>query len=307
MASKYKTRIDLNNRNNAHTLTVELIGHDKRVLDVGTATGYVAEALVGRGCRVTGIELDPEAAFKAAQYCERVIVGDVESLDLDVELGEESFDVITFGDVLEHLKNPLRVLQRFKPFLRNYGYVVVSVPNIAHGSVRLALMQGKFQYRPLGLLDDTHLRFFTRETVEQLFNDAGFSVGELERTRLGIFDTEIEVNREAVTQELLRIVRDDPEAETYQFVLLGYPLNALTDGSVQPEEARPFPEQIAQRDRLIYELDRKVRHLGELQRRLGDREERLAQREEEVSNLMRSLADRNKELARHLRLRGSAR
>src|SRR5215217_8074158 len=196
MASKYESRINLENRNSSHALMVELVGHGKRVLDAGCGTGDLAEALAERGCRVTGIEIDPEAARQAEKYCERVIVGDVEDLDLSEYLDDEPFDVILFGDVLEHLKDPLRTLDRLKPSLRPEGHVVASIPNVAHGSVRLALMQGKFQYSPLGLLDDTHLRFFTRESVEQLFEDAGFLITELKRTLVGIFDTEIEIDRE---------------------------------------------------------------------------------------------------------------
>ena len=151
------------NTNNSHTLIVNLVGREKKVLDVGTATGYVAEILSGYECQVTGIEVDPESARKAEGVCQKVVVGDVENLDLSGELEKESFDVVVFGDVLEHLKDPLHTLKRLKPFLNPEGYVVASIPNVAHGSVRLALLKGKFQYQSLGLLDDTHLRFFTRE------------------------------------------------------------------------------------------------------------------------------------------------
>src|SRR5215218_1856672 len=198
MTSKYETEPNLDDRNSSHALITELVGPDKRVLDVGCAAGNLAEVLTGRGCRVTGIELDPEVARRAEERCERVIVGDVERLDLGAELDEGSFDVVLFGDVLEHLKDPLQTLKRLKPFLRAEGYVVASIPNVAHGSVRLALLQGRFQYRSLGLLDDTHLRFFTRESVGQLFEDAGFLITDFRRTIQGIFMTEIEVDANRV-------------------------------------------------------------------------------------------------------------
>lgn len=217
--SKYDTEIDLSVQNNSHTLVTELVGREKLVLDVGASTGFLAKTLAAYGCRVTGIELDPEAARQAAEHCERVVVGDVESLDLSGELDGASFDVIVFGDTLEHLKDPLQTLERFKPFLRRGGFVVASIPNVAHGSVRLALLQGRFQYRPLGLLDDTHLHFFTRESVEQLFEDAGLRISELRRTRRGIFNTEVEVDRALVPGEVLETIQRDPEAQTYQFVL----------------------------------------------------------------------------------------
>jgi 2-polyprenyl-3-methyl-5-hydroxy-6-metoxy-1,4-benzoquinol methylase len=295
MASKYETKLNLDDRSSSHALIIELLGLDKRVLDVGCATGNLAEVLAGRGCRVTGIEIDPEAARQAEKHCERVIVGDVESLDLGAELDEADFDVIVFGDVLEHLKDPLQTLRRFKPFLQTEGYVIASIPNIAHGSVRLALMQGRFRYRSLGLLDDTHLRFFTRETVEQLFDDAGFLIADLRRTTRGVFDTEIEIDREQLPPEVLRLVEEDPEASTYQFVLSAY---RFGEAGMLAQDVRLLSEQLASRDRMIYELNRKLRNFEELKRLLDDRTEQLTEKEQEVSRLAHELAERNDRLAR---------
>jgi 2-polyprenyl-3-methyl-5-hydroxy-6-metoxy-1,4-benzoquinol methylase len=295
MASKYETKLNLDDRSSSHALIIELLGLDKRVLDVGCATGNLAEVLAGRGCRVTGIEIDPEAARQAEKHCERVIVGDVESLDLGAELDESVFDVIVFGDVLEHLKDPLQTLRRFKPFLQTEGYVIASIPNIAHGSVRLALMQGRFRYRSLGLLDDTHLRFFTRETVEQLFKDAGFLIADLRRTTRGVFDTEIEIDREQLPPEVLRLVEEDPEASTYQFVLSAY---RFGEAGMLAQDVRLLSELLARRDRMIYELNRKLRNFEELKRLLDDRTEQLTEKEQEVSRLAHELAERNDRLAR---------
>lgn len=295
MASKYEARIDLENENSSHTLIVELVGRGKRVLDVGCATGELAGILAEHGCRVTGIEVDPEAARRAEERCERVIVGDVEALDPGAELADESFDVIVFGDVLEHLKDPLRTTRRLEPFLRPEGYVVASVPNVAHGSVRLALVQGKFPYTPLGLLDDTHLRFFTRENVEQLFEDAGFLITELRRTSRGVFDTEVDVDRERVSDEVLELVQEDPESSTYQFVLTAHRVGAA---GTSAKRARLLAEELAERDRVIYELNRKLRNFEELQRLLDERNRQLAEKEQEVSRLVQAVADRNDRMAR---------
>ncbi len=295
MTSKYETEPNLDDRNSSHALITELVGHDRRVLDVGCATGNLAEVLAERGCRVTGIEIDPEAARQAEKHCERVIVGDVERLDLGTELDEESFDVVLFGDVLEHLKDPLQTLKQLKPFLRAEGYVVASIPNVAHGSVRLSLMQGRFQYRSLGLLDNTHLRFFTRESVERLFKDAGFLITELRRTSRGIFDTEIEIDRELVPEEVMRLVEEDPEASTYQFVLTAH---RFGEAGMLAQNIRLLSEQIAKRDRIIYELNRKLRNFEDLQRLLDDRTEQLAEKEREVAELAQEVAERNDRLAR---------
>jgi O-antigen biosynthesis protein len=274
---------------------VEFVGRGKRVLDVGCAAGDLARVLVERSCAVTGIEIDPEAAHQAETHCERVVVGDVEELDLSELLGDEAFDVIVFGDTLEHLKDPLRTLDRLKPFLRSEGYVVASIPNVAHGSVRLALIQGKFRYSPLGLLDNTHLRFFTRASVEQLFEDAGFLITGLKRTLRGIFDTEIEIEEALIPDEVLELVQADLESSTYQFVLAAH---RFGEAGTSAKRGRFLSEQLAERDRIIYELNRKLRNFEELKRQLDERTEQLAQREQEVMRLAQEVADRNERMAR---------
>jgi 2-polyprenyl-3-methyl-5-hydroxy-6-metoxy-1,4-benzoquinol methylase len=295
MASKYETKPNLDDKNTSHALIAEAVGHNKRVLDVGCAAGDFAEVLVGHGCAVTGIELDPEAARQAERHCERVIVGDVEHPDTVNELDEGSFDVVVFGDVLEHLKDPLTALKHLKPSLKPEGYAVASIPNVAHGSVRLALLQGRFRYRSLGLLDETHLRFFTRESVERLFGDAGFLITDLKRTSRGIFGTEVEVDRDAVPEEALRLVQADPESLTYQFVLTAH---RFGEAGRSAQTIRLLTDQLAGRDRLIYELQRKLRDFDDLQRLLDARTEELAEKQREASRLAREAADSNDRLAR---------
>lgn len=303
MIPKYDNELDLSVRNNSHTLTVELVGCNKEVLEIGPATGYVSKALVDRGCRVTGIEIDAEAAKKAADVCDRLIVGNVEDLNLDEALEGESFDVILCGDVLEHLKDPLDALRRLKSFLRPEGYVVASLPNIAHGSVRLALMQGKFPYAPLGLLDETHLRFFTRESVEKLFNDTGFLIDVLERTVRDILDSEVQFDREAVPEEILDLVRQDPESRTYQFVLKASPSNDTETVVELRNRNRLLLDQLARRDRLVYELNQDLRGLDDTRYLLDRRNKELAAKEEETSLLKQRISDLNGQLNKNEKLR----
>jgi 2-polyprenyl-3-methyl-5-hydroxy-6-metoxy-1,4-benzoquinol methylase len=306
MANRYDTSVDLSERNNSHTLIVELVGHSRCVLDVGASTGFLARVLTERGCTVTGIEIDPESARLAEESCERVIVGNVEELDLDAEIGEETFDVLVFGDVLEHLKDPLLSLERFKPFLNPGGHVVASIPNIAHGSVRLALLQGNFRYRPLGLFDNTHLRFFTRESVEEMFERAGFLVTDLRRTTQGLFTTEIEVDGGRVPDDVVGLLQDDPEATTYQFVLAAKPYGEA--GIPAADHGRPTGELIdllhglsspeAGGSGFVYDLIRKLRDLEDLRHLLGVRTKQLARSEQRASDLAQEVVDLKGRLAR---------
>ena len=196
-----------------------------RVLEFGCATGYMSEVLKNRlGCTVVGVEIDRDAAAIAEQHTERVIVGDAEKIDYAAELAGEEFDVVLFADVLEHLKEPGDVLRRVRPFLADNGVAIASIPNIAHASVRLALLGGEFRYREWGLLDDTHLRFFTRASIQDLFEESGYVITNWLRQRLDVGETEIDVPQ--VPDAVREWLASDPEATTYQFVL-----RALVSGS----------------------------------------------------------------------------
>src|SRR5438874_922 len=154
-ASRYHVEIDVDS-NSTHANILRLVGTRKRVLELGCATGHMSRILADRACDVTAIELDAQAAERASAYCERVIVGDLDQLDFEQELGAERFDVAIAADVLEHLKDPSAVLRSVRNYLRPDGYVVASIPNIAHMSIRLALLSGRFPYSETGLLDRTH-------------------------------------------------------------------------------------------------------------------------------------------------------
>ncbi|HVL06634.1 MAG TPA: methyltransferase domain-containing protein [Acidimicrobiales bacterium] len=242
---RYDTDVDLSNHNNSHTLMVELVGGTKRVLDVGCATGYLARALVERGCTVSGVELDAEAAEEARPYLERLVIGDLETMDLAEAFGDDRFDVVVFGDVLEHLRNPLPVLRQAKALLADRGSVVVSIPNIAHGSVRLALLAGRFDYQDLGLLDSTHVRFFTRSSLERLFREAGMVPIDVRRTTAGFFDTPIPVSEGEFAPEVVDTVRADPESATYQFVLRAVSDDAEATVSRLRADAEALRDRIA--------------------------------------------------------------
>jgi 2-polyprenyl-3-methyl-5-hydroxy-6-metoxy-1,4-benzoquinol methylase len=209
-----------------HNLVVGLVPEGSSVLEFGCATGYMSDVLARRrGCRVVGIEIDPRAAAEASAHAERVIVGDAETLDLDEHLGDERFDAVLFADVLEHLRDPAAVLRRVRPFVADGGVIVASIPNVAHVSVRLALMRGEFRYREVGLLDDTHLRFFTRDSIVDLFESTGFVVTTWLRRRVDPDDAEIAAPAE-IPDDVRSWLGSDPELTTYQFVVRAVPSEA---------------------------------------------------------------------------------
>lgn len=150
----------------------------RRVVEVGCSTGTLAQALKVRrpGVQVTGLELDPKAADIARQRCDQVLQLDIEQADGALYRDLAESDCWVFGDVLEHLRDPWRVLTEVRRVLAPGGCVIASIPNAQHWSVQARLNMGAFNYEATGLMDRTHLRWFTRQTMLQLFDQAGLRV-----------------------------------------------------------------------------------------------------------------------------------
>jgi 2-polyprenyl-3-methyl-5-hydroxy-6-metoxy-1,4-benzoquinol methylase len=217
--SKYDTTLDPAISNNSHYQLLDLVGGRKSVLDVGCATGFLAEALVQRGCVVSGIEYDADAAEQARRHLDQLVVGDLNDLDLAEAFGGRTFDVIILGDILEHLVDPAVVLAGLVVLLAPGGSVVISIPNVAHGSVRLALLQGSWDYRELGLMDRTHLRFFTRRTLLAMLRVAGLIAVDVRSTSLDPLAAEVPVDVDRLPQGVVDWVREQPDSFSYQFLV----------------------------------------------------------------------------------------
>ena len=147
------------------------------VLDVGCSRGETVGALRKAGVtRVVGIEPDPGDAAAAARLCDRVLPMPLE------EVREEfpgQFDAVLFGDVLEHLDNPSAALERVRDWLSERGVVIASVPNLGHWSIIADLLEGRFDYVPYSILSGTHIRFFTRRTLQDLLEASGYRIETL--------------------------------------------------------------------------------------------------------------------------------
>lgn len=153
--------------------------HARRVLDVGCGAGAFAWTLkrYRPNVEITGIEIVPAAAEKARRILENVIVGNIEEIDLP--FAPDCFDCIVCADVLEHLTDPVAALRKLAHVLAPDGVIVVSIPNVHYFAVLDTLSQGRWPYMDRGILDRTHLRFFSHDEIAQLVRDAGLEVGEL--------------------------------------------------------------------------------------------------------------------------------
>ncbi len=159
---------------------IPLIPNDARcILEVGCASGMTGRELKRRnGAFVAGIELNATAATAAKNVLDDVVHGDIEKIDLPYR--DSSFDCILFADVLEHLIDPLSTLIKVRRLLKKRGSVVASIPNVQFHGVIHQLIEGNWTYEKEGILDETHLRFFTYKEIEKIFSQAGYSIQKVE-------------------------------------------------------------------------------------------------------------------------------
>lgn len=161
-----------------HMLVYEKIQPKSEVLDIGCASGYFAKKLKKKNCRVWGIDSDREALNEASRFCDEVKTVNLENIK-EIPF-KRKFDYILLLDVLEHLKNPNNIMTAAKNSLKPTGRIIISTPNIAFLSIRLALLFGKFNYQKMGIMDENHLHFFTKKTLMKLISDSGLKLEEFD-------------------------------------------------------------------------------------------------------------------------------
>jgi len=151
------------------------------ILEIGCAAGMTGNELKKRpGIYVAGVELDHRAAVEAKKVLDEVVEGNIETLKLPFK--EKRFDCILFADVLEHLIDPLAVLKKTRKLLRANGTVIASIPNVQYLGLVNQLVEGNWTYQDEGILDRTHLRFFTYHEIVKLFDEAGYRISSINET-----------------------------------------------------------------------------------------------------------------------------
>jgi len=205
-----------------------------RVVEVGCSSGALGAAFLvdNPGVEYIGIEVDPEYAETAREIVSEVVVADIEKME------DKSFEILfptdcwIFGDVLEHLYDPWRVLRRIRASMTEDGSIVACIPNAQHWSVQGRLNLGLFQYQDDGLMDRTHIRWFTRRTIIELFESSGFTIEEMGGR---VFEEE---GREKVMQGIRAFavsLGSDPEVAEKDATPFQWLLRA------RPTKPRPLP------------------------------------------------------------------
>lgn len=206
---------------------VRQVGWGKRVLELGTGPGSITRILQQQDCKITGLEIDAQAAELCRPFCERMECCDLESAEWCKLLQGERFDVIVAADVLEHLRDPAQLLQRLPEFLQPEGYLVVSLPNASHLSLVACLVAGRFPYQNKGLLDSSHLRFFGRADIEALLQNCGLLWQRWEAARLEPVHAELQSYWQQLSEEERKFLAGRVvDGEVYQHVIKAYPTTA---------------------------------------------------------------------------------
>lgn len=240
-----------------------------RVLDLGIGSGSLGRELREQlHCRLDGVTINPDEQAVASHWYERIAVLDLDRPGWDLGFQQHEYDVIVCADVLEHLKHPELVLSACERLLRPDGALLVSVPNVAYAGLVADLMRGNFDYGREGLMDHTHLRFFTRRSFGKLLASRGWEVETVEPIEQPLHETEFTMAFDALPPSVGRHLLAQPDADAYQLVFVA---RRPGQSRLQP---RPAPAQHFAAATFVAELfvssgagycaDRKITGFGEI-------------------------------------------
>lgn len=219
---EYKTSLD---SDSGPARVVRLVGENKRVLEIGAGPGSITKLLTSASnCRVTALDIDPESVKRLALYCEHAYQVDLNKAAWPEILGNsKKFEVLVAADVLEHVYEPLTVLKTMMGFLNEDGYIVISIPHVAHSAVHACLLDEDFEYSDFGLLDRTHIRFFGIKNIQKLFEDAGLKIVHAEFVVRIPEHTEFANRWSRMSPEIRSILAKNPYGSVYQVVVKAVP------------------------------------------------------------------------------------
>lgn len=214
-----------------------------KVLDIGTGPGILGKYLKEeKGCIVDGVDFHPVQVEMARPHYRQIHVADLETARLSKLFPKGGYDFIVCADILEHLKDPGFILSQLAAMLSPVGRMLFSIPNVAYSGLVADLLAGRFEYRKEGLLDETHLRFFTRSSMLNLLERHGLVASHVDTVTLGLDKSEFSTRHPgAFPPAIYRHLFAGADALTYQFVVEALPEVEGVAGSHAslPVEVRP--------------------------------------------------------------------
>lgn len=248
--SKYNIKLNREAKDPLNIM-LDVITPGATVLEFGCANGRMTQYMKEKmGCKVYIVEYNQADYAIAQNFAEDGICGDIMLLEWKTAFRNLQFDYIIFADVLEHLNEPDVVLKNAVDLLCENGMVLISVPNIAHNDILLNLYEGHFHYTELGLLDNTHIHFFTYEHLEEICKTAGLNIVYKDCTCVQTNCTEQRMIQEVKDNDLLELLYDKVEGEVYQHIVGA----VLTKSSMDQKEKliNKVPERLGYVERNIF-------------------------------------------------------
>ena len=218
-ATRYVKKVSANPEM-SHNKLIARVKENSDVLEFGPASGAMTKVMHDDlNCKISIVEIDEECFQNAMQYAESGVCGNIETFGWVDEFSGKKFDYIIFADVLEHLLNPEKVLVEAKKLLKDDGSILISLPNIAHNSVIIQLLNNQFIYQSTGILDFTHVRHFTFNEVEKMCISSGYGVVYMDGVYIAVGKNEFDVSYADVAPEIAEALRKRPLGELYQHIL----------------------------------------------------------------------------------------
>lgn len=220
---KYVTKIDMKNNNSSQVLILKKIKPNSKILEIGSSIGYMTKFLKNElNCLVDIIEIDKEAGLKAKEFANKSFIGEdlgnVENYRWYEELKNEKYDYIILADVLEHLFDTKKILNHCYNILSDSGSILVSLPNISHNSIIINLLKNEFKYSKLGLLDETHIRFFTPSSFNEILKFCNLLPISLEGTYLLPQESEFKNDYSMLNPYQKFLMLNNEFGHLYQFI-----------------------------------------------------------------------------------------
>ncbi len=219
---KYNYDLDLNS-GNSNSLILQHIKAGAEILEFGPAFGRLTKYLQSEmDCAVDIVEMDEESGQIAALYARKACIGlekgNIENYFWESLFSENKYDYIVFADVLEHLHCPQLVLKKCQKFLKPFGKILCAIPNIAHSSVIISLWNNDFTYKEVGLLDNTHIHFFTRKSFTEMAEQSGYHISSIENVTSAVGTNEIHWDYSAIPENVGNELRFRPEGDSYEYI-----------------------------------------------------------------------------------------
>jgi 2-polyprenyl-3-methyl-5-hydroxy-6-metoxy-1,4-benzoquinol methylase len=226
-ADVYRYTVDPSS-DSAAAYVLRFVGHDRKVLEIGAGPGSISRPLVDlNGCRVSAIEIDEASVEILQAFCEQVWRRDLNDPAWPQDIPDAAYDAVVIADVLEHITDPWSVLRRAVPFVNDSGSLVVSLPHASHASILACLLTNNFDYRDWGLLDRTHIRFFSMKNIQALFENAGLAILDFSFVLRHPTETEFAEAWAALPPNTRSLLESGDFANVYQVVVRAVPADRV--------------------------------------------------------------------------------